>query len=303
MNVRRLVLGGALLALGVLVGVVGLVWAFRSFFDIEAAVPLDGEPHVVDVGAGEHFVWVDTSLPEPSCEVQSGGTTLPLRPVSGTFTRSSGSAGPWEARWILDAPSSRVSITCAGAEASDSDAVEIGPRIEGFGLVGRLLGTIGLVVPDLALLLSVVAPGSGHLYLGVEPAKRNIAFALLGATVAAVVLAYFSFILFVIGFVVWAGAAFYAVKDLSGGDVAGAQKTSIPQQFVGILLVGAGALLASLLFPLLLVPHLGLVRSCFLFGILNCAVGLAALPAFAQTKVTLGADLLYLQPMLVVPHY
>ena len=38
-----------------------------------------------------------------------------------------------------------------------------------------------------------------------------------------------------------------------------------------------GALLGSLLFPLLLVPHLGLVRSCFLFGILNCLVGLAAL--------------------------
>ena len=37
-----------------------------------------------------------------------------------------------------------------------------------------------------------------------------------------------------------------------------------------------GALFASLLFPLLLVPHLGLVRSCFLFGILNAAVGLAA---------------------------
>lgn len=38
-----------------------------------------------------------------------------------------------------------------------------------------------------------------------------------------------------------------------------------------------GALLASLLFPLLLVPHLGLVRSSFLFGALNAAVGLAAL--------------------------
>lgn len=37
-----------------------------------------------------------------------------------------------------------------------------------------------------------------------------------------------------------------------------------------------GALLASLLFPLVLVPHLGLVRSCFLFGILNAIVGLAA---------------------------
>src|SRR5688572_21437835 len=32
-----------------------------------------------------------------------------------------------------------------------------------------------------------------------------------------------------------------------------------------------GALLASLLFPLLLVPHLGLVRSSFLFGFLNAA--------------------------------
>lgn len=35
-----------------------------------------------------------------------------------------------------------------------------------------------------------------------------------------------------------------------------------------------GALLASLLFPLVLVPHLGLVRSSFLFGMLNVVVGL-----------------------------
>jgi spermidine synthase len=38
-----------------------------------------------------------------------------------------------------------------------------------------------------------------------------------------------------------------------------------------------GALLASLLFPLLLVPHLGLVRSSFLFGILNVLVALLTL--------------------------
>jgi len=38
-----------------------------------------------------------------------------------------------------------------------------------------------------------------------------------------------------------------------------------------------GALLASLLFPLVLVPYCGLVRSGFLFGILNGAVGLVAL--------------------------
>ncbi len=38
-----------------------------------------------------------------------------------------------------------------------------------------------------------------------------------------------------------------------------------------------GALLASLLFPLVLVPHLGLMRSSFLFGFLNTLVGLVAL--------------------------
>lgn len=38
-----------------------------------------------------------------------------------------------------------------------------------------------------------------------------------------------------------------------------------------------GALLASLLFPLVLVPHLGLVRSSFLFGALNVIVALVAL--------------------------
>jgi spermidine synthase len=37
-----------------------------------------------------------------------------------------------------------------------------------------------------------------------------------------------------------------------------------------------GALAASLLFPLVLVPHLGLVRSGFLFGMINAAVGLLA---------------------------
>jgi hypothetical protein len=97
--------------------------------------------------------------------------------------------------------------------------------------------------PDLAVLLSVIAPGSGHFYLGVEPAKRNIAIGLLVATVAAVVISTFGFIPFVIGLALWAGAAFYAVNDLRGGSVAGLENASIPKQFVGLLLIAGGALL------------------------------------------------------------
>lgn len=59
-----------------------------------------------------------------------------------------------------------------------------------------------------------------------------------------------------------------------------------------------GALLASLLFPLLLVPHLGLVRSSFLFGFLNGAVGLLALWALGdqvpRAGLLRGAGLLVL---------
>jgi spermidine synthase len=43
-----------------------------------------------------------------------------------------------------------------------------------------------------------------------------------------------------------------------------------------------GALVASLLFPLLLMPHLGMIRTGFLFGILNAAVALAVLLALPR---------------------
>ncbi len=43
-----------------------------------------------------------------------------------------------------------------------------------------------------------------------------------------------------------------------------------------------GALVASILFPLVLVPHLGLVRSGFLFGMMNVAVALWMLTRFGE---------------------
>lgn len=43
-----------------------------------------------------------------------------------------------------------------------------------------------------------------------------------------------------------------------------------------------GALLASLLFPLVLVPHLGLIRSSFMFGILNVLVALWTIHLFRE---------------------
>jgi spermidine synthase len=43
-----------------------------------------------------------------------------------------------------------------------------------------------------------------------------------------------------------------------------------------------GALIASILFPLVLVPHLGMIRTSFLFGILNVGVALASIHILGQ---------------------
>lgn len=99
---------------------------------------------------------------------------------------------------------------------------------------------------DLATVLSVIAPGSGHFYMGAANAVP-VGAGLLGATLVAVILAYIGFITFIIGLIIWAGAAFYAVKDLRG-DVAGIENTSLPPSVVGILLIGAGVVLVVSIF-------------------------------------------------------
>lgn len=65
---------------------------------------------------------------------------------------------------------------------------------------------------SLAALLSVAAPGTGHLYLGVAGVKRTMAFVLLGATIVAVVLA--GFVSWPIGLLVYVAAMAFALFDL-----------------------------------------------------------------------------------------
>lgn len=60
-----------------------------------------------------------------------------------------------------------------------------------------------------------------------------------------------------------------------------------------------GALIASLLFPLVLVPHLGLIRSCYLFGILNVAVAIWTLYLF-KDKLSVSKFLFPLSYLLLI---
>lgn len=52
-----------------------------------------------------------------------------------------------------------------------------------------------------------------------------------------------------------------------------------------------GALVASVLFPLLLVPRLGMIRTGFVFGLANVAVAIALLVVLGRTRRKVAADL------------
>jgi hypothetical protein len=111
---------------------------------------------------------------------------------------------------------------------------------------------------SLAALLTVAAPGMGHVYLGVEGAKRTKAFILLGATVAAIVLS--CFISFPIALLVYLAALVFAFMDLKD-ELAPMQQSRASSGPLGMfgdlgaglswrLVVVGGALLAlSLLLP------------------------------------------------------
>ncbi len=100
--------------------------------------------------------------------------------------------------------------------------------------------------PDLATILSATVPGSGHFYMGAGNAVP-IGAVLLAVTVLAVVLSYFNFVLFLVGFVLWLAAAVFALMDLRGGPQSLAN-VSLKPNVVGLLLIVAGVLLIISLF-------------------------------------------------------
>jgi hypothetical protein len=98
---------------------------------------------------------------------------------------------------------------------------------------------------SLALMLSIIAPGAGHLWLN---ARREIAFGLLGATAVAVILMWF--ISYPLGLIVYLAALAYALFDLRGvvmpvlnGGVSSLADVGSPLAW---RIVGAGGVLTAI---------------------------------------------------------
>jgi hypothetical protein len=146
------------------------------------------------------------------------------------------------------APTTATTAASSGPPTSGATASPTAPSTAQSDAKAAAQDMLSSKSPELGTILSAVVPGSGHFYLGKDNAVP-VGVGLLVATVVALVLSYMSFVMFLIGFLLWAGAVAFALNDIRG-SVKGIENVSLPPATVGILLIGAGALLViSLLLP------------------------------------------------------
>lgn len=151
-------LPATLLVVAVATFVVLLVLTLRTSLATDAEIPLDGQPYVVSVPADDvRSVFVDTSATEATCRFRDDATgeELPVRPTTGTFTRSTGQ-GEWTARWDIETGSGQIEVTCVGD--ADANPVQLAPPVQVGRFVGSILATIlvPLALGALALVSLIV---------------------------------------------------------------------------------------------------------------------------------------------------
>ena len=152
------VVGGGLIVAAIAAGVGLFIWTLSAFFSTDATVPADGEVHTVTVGTdGDRMIWRSSNDSQLApCEVtdQVTGEPIALSPVTGSYTRSSGSV-EWLADQRFDPGSGRLEITCAaGSDLLGAEQrVQIGPAPSIGGFVGGIFASIA--VPGLLGLFGV----------------------------------------------------------------------------------------------------------------------------------------------------
>lgn len=144
------VVGGGLIVLA-LASAVGLfIWTLSAFFQTDATVAADGQPHEVAVETdGQRMLWRDDDVFDPGCSIVDlgSGEQVELRPVTSQFTKDFGE-GDWTAAYRFDPGSGRIAVTCAAPlSPDDGGEVQIGPAPSIGGFVGGLIATIA--VPSL----------------------------------------------------------------------------------------------------------------------------------------------------------
>lgn len=172
--------GGGLIALGLVAGVALFIWTLSAFFTTDARVPADGEPHAVTVDTdGDRMLWRDDDVFDPGCRIvdRASGREIPLRPVTSQFSRSTGD-DDLVAAYRFAPGSGDLEVTCSAQadtggdpdwEMSWGEEVVIGPAPSVGGFVGGLIATIA--VPSLLGLFGLATLIVNGVFWATRPAR------------------------------------------------------------------------------------------------------------------------------------
>lgn len=207
-----------------------------QIFSAESATPAAEEPTEVQPAASD-------PAPEPAAADPAPVAREPEPAPEPTSAPAGASTAP---PGMASAPAASTPAAAAATPAA-STPVATEPSTPQSDAKAAAQDVLKSKSPELATILTAAVPGSGHFYLGTD--KVPLAAGLLAATLVAVILSHMSFLFFVIGFAIWAGAVVFGLTDLRG-SAAAVTDVALPKNVVGVVLIGAGALLIiSLLLP------------------------------------------------------
>lgn len=152
---RWFVVGGVLLVLAPVVFVGALFLTLRPLMAEDAVFAADGQPHQVQLPAGEErAIYLDGALVDTTCEVTDGaGNPVDLRSPGGDF-----SYNEWEATDRFDTSDGDLTFTCTGSDPTDRVRIASIPSVG--GLIGGVVGAVLLpLLLGLAGLTTLVVTG------------------------------------------------------------------------------------------------------------------------------------------------
>ncbi len=134
------VAGGALVLVGVVVGVALFAWTLLGFLSTDATVQADGTAHVVqldDPDKGRMIWWPAGQTADCRIVDMVTGEEVEVSPPGASFDKSDGS-GSWRGAGVFDPGSGTLEVTCS----TTGGPIQIGPSPQAASFVGGILATV-----------------------------------------------------------------------------------------------------------------------------------------------------------------
>ena len=146
-----------LIVASVVVFVAMIVWTIGDVADVDAQVPVDGEPHAVTVGTDGDRMLLGQVGDQPCTIRDDQGATIEQEPIFGDFSMSR-QGEEYSGLTRFDPGDGRIEITCPQQPGMPSQQVLVTEAVDVGGFVARVFGTIliPMVIGGIGVLWAIV---------------------------------------------------------------------------------------------------------------------------------------------------